>query len=413
MNYVIILVHGTWARRAPWLNQSSLLCKTLCEKLPEPIKIVPFEWTGRNSNEARQRAGKNLEWLIRKLVNDHPTAKHFIVAHSHGGNIALYALRDPALQGRVTGVICLSTPFLIFSERHLGVKAPIYMLQPFFLILLPIAIYLYNVVPIPAGARWGVPVFPENATIWEWWKHWTNVIFNILLMDFIIGACIFGLLEMAGVTSRLNPFFSMNRAIEMRKWSILPHIARTRLLILRTVGDEASGALVTAQFSGWLLSEFWRLIDYLIRKIVPNRLRNVAISALWIVIPAVIVWNLVSLLFPASIEAQMYHLIRFSYDVILAGTIPLFLIFSVVPALFLLLCLILCFVLMPFGAQNPIDSVFTEITAEVSPIGRWSVHTVPKRSQNFQTSVRFSLRHSEAYDNPRVLRLMIGWMRSQ
>ena len=64
-----------------------------------------------------------MEHLLRHLAvvtNSYPLAQHFIVAHSHGGNIALYALNHPELARKIRGVICLSTPFLNVRERNLG-----------------------------------------------------------------------------------------------------------------------------------------------------------------------------------------------------------------------------------------------------------------------------------------------------
>jgi alpha-beta hydrolase superfamily lysophospholipase len=48
----------------------------------------------------------------------YPEPRHFIIAHSHGGIVALYALRDPAADQVVSGIITLATPFVSARPRR-------------------------------------------------------------------------------------------------------------------------------------------------------------------------------------------------------------------------------------------------------------------------------------------------------
>ena len=120
MEYVITLVHGTFARGADWVQEGSFLRKQLMLDLRgHSVSFCSFEWSGRNNFKARSVAAKQLERHLADAIRARPNAKHVIVAHSHGGNVALYALRNEALKSRVDAVVCLSTPFLHVRPRLL------------------------------------------------------------------------------------------------------------------------------------------------------------------------------------------------------------------------------------------------------------------------------------------------------
>jgi hypothetical protein len=67
---------------------------------------------------ARDRAVKALRLHLRKKFEEFPNAEHFIVAHSHGGNVALMAAAQPDIANRLSGVATLSTPFLSSEVRE-------------------------------------------------------------------------------------------------------------------------------------------------------------------------------------------------------------------------------------------------------------------------------------------------------
>jgi pimeloyl-ACP methyl ester carboxylesterase len=115
---VITLVHGTWARNATWVKPDSRMCKHLRELDPNVI-IRSFQWSGGNSHRARLKAADALVKQLSETFSQYRTAEHHIVAHSHGGNVALYALRDPGVCARIASVVCLATPFIHVEARPL------------------------------------------------------------------------------------------------------------------------------------------------------------------------------------------------------------------------------------------------------------------------------------------------------
>lgn len=124
--YVFTLVRGTFARGAPWTRQSSTRRK-VTSVLRDRLKAAFSEgaltkrvcWSGANSHGARLAAGERLASSLRRSLRRHPRSKHFVLAHSHGGNVVLAALRDPDLQAKVSGVVTMATPFIDCAPRDL------------------------------------------------------------------------------------------------------------------------------------------------------------------------------------------------------------------------------------------------------------------------------------------------------
>ena len=124
--YLVVLVHGTWARgiipflkkeNAPWCEEGSELRKSCSKTLGKNTAFYPFVWSGRNSPTARLNAGLALRDKLHKLKKDFPNSKIVIVSHSHGGNIAMYAMRDCLDQIEIDGLACFSTPFIHVRSR--------------------------------------------------------------------------------------------------------------------------------------------------------------------------------------------------------------------------------------------------------------------------------------------------------
>jgi len=112
---IVTLVHGTFARGTAWCREGSALRRFLADALRErcgEVRFDVFEWCGRNSHKARIRAGYELAEHIRELRRTHPNCRHFIVAHSHGGNIALFAHKHLPETWHAMGVATLATPFI-------------------------------------------------------------------------------------------------------------------------------------------------------------------------------------------------------------------------------------------------------------------------------------------------------------
>jgi hypothetical protein len=55
--------------------------------------ILSFVWTGKNDHNDRVKAGEQLYQLLEDITKADPSARIYLVAHSHGGNVVLRALQ--------------------------------------------------------------------------------------------------------------------------------------------------------------------------------------------------------------------------------------------------------------------------------------------------------------------------------
>ena len=133
--FLVSLVHGTWAPRAPWTLPGS----TLREKLKADLRDLgaedvefadpPFQWTGRNVHEDRRAASVLLQKRLEdQLATQNPPIQ-VIIAHSHGGNIALKALGLSPAVCRNTLLVTLATPFLRFERQKADLLTAVLVLR--------------------------------------------------------------------------------------------------------------------------------------------------------------------------------------------------------------------------------------------------------------------------------------------
>src|SRR5215203_2522997 len=84
---VVILVHGTFAQGARWIESDEALANALRLHVPG-IDVVPFRWSGSNSHRARVSASHELADLICRANPRSTDNGAHIIAHSHDGNVA-------------------------------------------------------------------------------------------------------------------------------------------------------------------------------------------------------------------------------------------------------------------------------------------------------------------------------------
>jgi pimeloyl-ACP methyl ester carboxylesterase len=136
---LFVLVHGTWANKATWIEQSSYFASRLTAIVP-CSETRAFRWTGANRDKARRQAALQLAEFTSKLREDHADAEIVVVGHSHGGNVALAAYGEPKGRQSIDRVVCLGTPFFHFRPREL--KPAAYVIATGVLALLCFAIVL-------------------------------------------------------------------------------------------------------------------------------------------------------------------------------------------------------------------------------------------------------------------------------
>lgn len=109
---VVHLVHGTFESDARWTRSDSPISQRIRARNPS-VKLSRFHWSGANTARGRARAAADLAEQIRESGSSH----HYIVAHSHGGNIVReLSQKFPGLAHKIEGVCLLSTPFIHRKE---------------------------------------------------------------------------------------------------------------------------------------------------------------------------------------------------------------------------------------------------------------------------------------------------------
>jgi hypothetical protein len=122
---VIVLVHGTWGRGflrkqpiASWCKPDSNFVRRLTDECKQrmpniPTSVVPFNWSGDNSILQRAKAATDLKIVLESHVT--PNTSVLIIAHSHGGNVAIQAITKLGQVSKIY-VCTLATPFLRIFE---------------------------------------------------------------------------------------------------------------------------------------------------------------------------------------------------------------------------------------------------------------------------------------------------------
>lgn len=88
---VVTLVHGTWGISSKWTRPDESFEIALRGELKKcgvtAVQFRRFPWSGGNTFAARKTAQAVLVEHIRKVAEKRHA--HYIVSHSHGGNVAL------------------------------------------------------------------------------------------------------------------------------------------------------------------------------------------------------------------------------------------------------------------------------------------------------------------------------------
>ena len=111
-NSMTILIHGTWARKKQWWRQGGDFWRYLRGDPKQGVRgiapdlydyIHPFSWSGDNKHNSRVVAADELiKWCKINSTNSLQ-----IIAHSHGGNVAMMAAQKGL---RIDRLILLGTP---------------------------------------------------------------------------------------------------------------------------------------------------------------------------------------------------------------------------------------------------------------------------------------------------------------
>jgi hypothetical protein len=381
---VVTLVHGTlpfeWVRRwrkrvarrtysssAAWIRPGSPMWRALSEALPG-AELQSFEWSGANSPKARATAARKLTSLLEDLLERFPRARHYVIAHSHGGNVALYTLRSDKVRDGLSGIACLATPFIAVVDR-MGCLLPIFVSF----------LYMSSLVSASVLAFWLALHFGAGMASpgWRWW----------LALSILVSVVILGLSRLAG-----------KRADYWQREARLPKLdslSRDRLLIIKGVADEAGTFLGASQFVSWggmiavrraaeLVGGVYSALERLGERAGIRRIK--VVKRVWEVCLAVAV---------------------LSVSVLVGLVLSPITLTVVVVSLF------------TWGPRLGVLSPLLELSAETTPPGRWEVHQLEGHRSgdwfsdlltDFGVNELEGLSHSGVYSDARALQAIVDWI---
>lgn len=275
----IFLVHGTRSLRSRLRGQYDYqawnwMTRHLAHAIGDGLEISHFRWSGRNSHVDREAAAHALRLELANSLARAPRATHVLIAHSHGGNVALRAAATPAL-AEVTnfgGVVCLSTPVLFHVSR--------------------------NRFRTPSAWRWaamGAGVLAGG--LLRWW--------NAELHPLLVGL---GAVAVWVLTNGLVTAF-YKHAWQLFVGLRVPRLQQSKVMFIRHPTDEASMALAFGQFfslvTSRLLGMFLWPIEHLARAFWPPGI---------ILLTGLLVWLARTIAADASAEFSFVWLGSFGDD---------------------------------------------------------------------------------------------------
>ena len=239
----VTLVHGTFARNAPWVRPGSSFQRALEEDLREKIVFEePLLWSGRNSIRHRWRAADQLAARVFANQRAHPDDLHVAIGHSHGGSVIAYALgRHAALAASMVGVAFLATPFVDIRPQPawrrtvrtlcFGLSAVMWCaLTITSLLTYESAHKVLGIIPVPGLSHGTVELFMLVSSV------------LVGLGFFWVAGCVAGRFVTA---TQLR----LGKLVEAVSTSVLPE--GPLYMFALSPGDEAAGTLSFAEMLAW------------------------------------------------------------------------------------------------------------------------------------------------------------------
>jgi pimeloyl-ACP methyl ester carboxylesterase len=236
----IVLVHGVWALRGDWHQRDSDFLQRLERELTKGcggfrVRIRRFLWTGGNTLTDRNRAARRYQHEIASFNAQPSVVATFVVAHSHGGNVALQAIAsEPALREQVTGLVAVATPFLASHQREWVMAIPMSLVNG--------SVFAGLAVVLSQG-------FFE-------WPHWGT-------------PASYALLAVTTVLSMVASCWQSRRILRAIPPSDVVSQLSKSLLVIRTSGDEAGASLGASYILGYAARIVSRFITACVE--VPTR----------------------------------------------------------------------------------------------------------------------------------------------
>lgn len=394
-NFIVTLVHGTFAQDAQWVQPESILSRALQAQFGDAVVIEPMPWSGCNSFTARRQAAQMLRDHMLAKRDGLEGAKHVVIAHSHAGNIVLYAARDPAVKDKLAATVTLAAPFIVARRRNLGWSGKV----------LPMVLLLWLTL--------GLLYLIDSLWVSAWMPGPRLLLF----------VAVTALVMWLGMPLARHWVESSEAFLEQ-----LGHaeILKERLLVLRAVADEATGSITFLQFPSlattFIIGRLAKITDRYVswcERLVEHPIR--ALGFCFVAFSAVISCGLfVAHFVPHLTEPRSLFLAIWGSFACLSFLPIVFLLFGnqylalVMASGFIGLpvapiVLILAITSMAFGFRFAIANINLDVSVEATPIGQYEV-TLLSPSCAGDLDMPGSLLHSALYEDEHAIKLICDFI---
>jgi hypothetical protein len=407
----ITLVHGTWPRnvwrdvfltpfygkwpsrsfpKSLWFADGSEFRDRLTAALSKrglSARISPFLWSGANSVRERDKAARELVEHIRAKQSDYPSSTQVVIAHSHGGNVALRALDQPGVTGDEIFIGTIATPFVEILRTKLSPTET-------------------RRIDVMVSATTSI-LIPQYATEIRY-TYFPTLNLNVLLFIVVL-VCSLLFLLLFGL--RVRNTRKVDELVGLT--SLSPAVRKHPLLVLRALDDEASLALAAAAISNRLSRllerssyKIWVLLRFLIISLVVFILVLIAIKFFW---------PLDDFMASAFMTRFLQPILNFLFDwspALGKWLMLAFFVFLFSPGAFNSAYgreLLPIFQGCEINSQSAPDSIDrqSEFQSESTPTNWRTVITLHQAEE-----VRRGLRHG-LYDDPQCAERIAGWLQSE
>jgi hypothetical protein len=307
--------------------------------------------------------------LAEELEKDleRPDVAPVVIAHSHGGNVALRAFQHLKADPSRIRVVTLATPFLrVFAREPVKLSATILILifgAIFGAVFTAVTAFILFASTAPGGLA-----LPTSISA-------------LLLVGFV-GAFLASLLLLSQliaifVNPRSGPENTRGRALDVQQAAFYPSIDALGppILVIRGVDDEASLALAAGSIGSRLSSLF-------LLSVIPT-LYGVGLSLIFLLVVFL------------NLDEQRAQLLELT--VAIAGSLGAF-VFLMLPGMFK----------STFGKEFLTTAFVCEIAADSAPDTRGSVDAVTLAPS--KPPARWQLRHG-IYSHPECVNEIVRWLR--
>ena len=432
MQFCVILIHGTYARDARWTKpETSKLCDYLKTQFGDDIQFDRFEWKAPNRHKARSEASRQLleEYKTKKTFFRRKEIPHFLIAHSHGGSVLAYALREnPVFAEALAGVAFLSTPFIQARERL--TTRWVLELLPWVIAILVFFILTFLLLIVYVELFHPAPLLASITLIS------ILAVTGVALLSFSVAKVAIGLPK-AGLPDKLK-LLVRKVVSELDLSALKSGKLNEKTLIVRTNGDEASSSLAAAHIIARLLAEIPARFAQL-----PSTMGGF-VSSKWLAMlegqrekPTRRVKATLGVLFGALLVFTIIQSVKWlsgsqhfesnwpvlSYIDAAAGAIfkgaylgiacsLLVIAFVSVGLAILAMPMIALLFRVAYGRWVLLPALFIELSVEPTPPGEWRVSQLDLQDEApGDPKDAFLLSHSMSYDDPRAHKAIADWLR--